>query len=514
MAALDLAVRGGLVVTGNGLGPLRCDIGIRAGRIVALAERIEGAAETLEADGLLVLPGGVDTHCHIEEPQPDGSVSEEEFATASASAFAGGTTSVVSFVPQWKGRGVWERYQDYRARAARAMVDHSFHQIISDPTEEVLEREVPRIVAEGVRSLKVFLTYEPLRLTDDEYLRVLATARRLGCLVTVHCENDAAIRFRIAALLKAGMTAPKCHAWARPPVVEREATHRAIALAEMLDQPIQIFHVSCGEAAEEIARAQARGVKVWGETCPQYLVLTAADMDRPGFEGAKFICSPSPRTAEEQARIWGMIRRGVLDVVSSDHCGFSFEGPRGKRQNGADAPFTAIPNGIPGLAARLPILFSEGVSKGRIDLDAFVRLTATNPARLMGLAPRKGVIAIGADADLALWDPAKRVTLANALMRHAIDYTPYEGIEVTGWPVTVLRRGAVVMQEGAVRAEPGSGRFLPRPPYPFIAPTGRLPDGFDAAPPHAARQDSRSPRTCCPPPPSSPPTTTRRSPGD
>jgi len=182
-----------------------------------------------------------------------------------------------------------------------------------------------------------------------------------------------------------------------------------------------------------------------------------------------------------------MIRRGTLDVISSDHCGFSYEGPHGKRQNGSDVDFTAIPNGIPGLAARLPILFSEGVSKGRIDLDTFVRLTAANPARLMGLAPRKGTIAVGADADLALWDPAKRVTISNALMAHAIDYTPYEGLEVTGWPVATLRRGALVMQDGATLAEPGSGRFLARPPYPFIAPSGALPDGFDAAPPYATR---------------------------
>jgi dihydropyrimidinase len=481
--AYDLTVRGGQVVFGQGLGPLRCDIGIRSGRIAALAESLPPGTETLDADGLLVLPGGIDSHCHIEEVLPEG-VIEENFLTASAACFAGGTTAVVCFVPQWKGQGVWDRYQDARSRAATGMIDHAFHQVITDATEAVLERELPRLVAEGVRSLKVFLTYDPLKLDDDAYLAVLAAARRLGCLVTVHCENDAAIRFRIAALLKAGLTAPKYHAWARPPVVEREATHRAIALAEMLDQPIQVFHVSCAEAAEEIARAQARGVKVWGETCPQYLVLTAADMDRPGFEGAKFMCSPSPRTAEEQGRVWDMIRRGVLDVVSSDHSGWGFEGPRGKRIHGADAPFSAIPNGVPGLAARLPLLFSEGVGKGRITLDEFARLTATNPARLMGLAPRKGAIAIGADADLALWDPAKRVTLTNALMRHAIDYTPYEGMEVTGWPVATLRRGTVVMREGAILAEPGTGRFLARPPYPLIAPRGVLPHGFDAAPPH------------------------------
>ncbi len=203
-------------------------------------------------------------------------------------------------------------------------------------------------------------------------------------------------------------------------------------------------------------------MKVWGETCPQYLTLTADDMDRPGFEGAKFMCSPAPRTKEEHGRVWEMIRRGTLDVVSSDHCGFSYEGPRGKRRNGSDAPFRDIPNGIPGLAARLPILFSEGVAKGRITLDHFVRLTATNPARLFGLAPRKGAIQVGADADLVLWDPRRRQVLTNALMQHAVDYTPYEGLEVTGWPVATLRRGEVVMRDGIVAAEPGSGRFLTR----------------------------------------------------
>ncbi|MBD0270395.1 MAG: dihydropyrimidinase, partial [Acetobacteraceae bacterium] len=235
MAEYDVAVRGGLVA--GPFGVARCDIGVRNGRIAALAERIVDAGRVVEADGLLVLPGGVDAHCHIEEPAPDGTVQEESFATASASAFAGGTTSVVCFVPQWKGEGVLGRYEDYRRRAAAGMLDHAFHQIITDPTDAVLEEEVPRLVADGVRSLKVFLTYDTLRLDDGGFLRVLATARRHGCLVAVHCENDAAIGWRIDALLRAGLTAPKYHAWARPPVVEREATHRAIALAELVDQP-------------------------------------------------------------------------------------------------------------------------------------------------------------------------------------------------------------------------------------------------------------------------------------
>lgn len=460
---LDLAIRGATLVTGEGM--QRADLGIACGRVARIAESITDARRSIDADGLWLLPGGVDSHCHIEEPNPDGTVNEESFETASRSALAGGTTSVVCFVPQWKGQGILARLDDQMRRARAAMIDVAFHQIITDPTDEVVEREIPEAVARGVRSLKVFLTYDEMHVTDAAYIRVLEAAKRHGCLVTVHCENYDAIRDRTAALLAAGHVEPRFHALSRPPVVEREATHRAIALAEMVGTPIQVFHVSCAEAAEEIARAQARGVAVWGETCPQYLTLTAADMDRPGFEGAKYMCSPAPRDAAEHDRVWAMIRRGVLDVITSDHCAFSFEGPHGKRRNGADASFDRIPNGIPGLAARLPLLFSEGVSAGRITPEQFVRLTSTHPAKLMGLWPRKGGLHIGADADAVLWDPKAERTLTNATMQHAIDYTPYEGRRVTGWPKLVLRRGDVVVQDDAVLAKPGSGEYLPRGPY-------------------------------------------------
>lgn len=478
MADFDLVVRGGTVVTGSDT--MRADVGISGGRIAAIADRLDGAA-TLDAGGLLVLPGGVDTHCHIEQLCVTGDADEETWESGSRACLAGGTTSVVTFSAQFKGHGILTPLAEYRRRAARAMVDYSFHQIITDPTDAVIHEEIPRVVAEGIRSLKVFLTYDPMHLDDRQYLRVLAAARRNNAFVTVHCENYEAIGWLTEALLADGRTAPKYHAWSRPTVVEREATHRAIALAELVDQPIQVFHVSCAEVAEEIARAQARGLRVWGETCTQYFVLTAADMDRPGFEGAKFMCSPAPRDAADHAGLWDMVRRGVLDVVSSDHSGWCYEGPRGKRIHGTDAPFRDIPNGVPGLAARLPVLFSEGVAGGRIDLPHFVRLTATNPAKLFGLYPQKGTIAIGADADLALWDATKQVTLTNALMQQAIDYTPYEGRRITGWPVATLRRGEVVMRDGVVQAAPGSGRFLARGPYDMIRPRGVLPNGFDAA---------------------------------
>lgn len=478
MAQYELVIRGGTVVTGTD--SFRADVAVAGGRIAAIGEGLEGAS-TLDASGLLVLPGGVDTHCHIEQLQEGGGADEETWESGSRACLAGGTTSVVSFSTQFKGGGLLAPLAEYRRRAARAMVDYGFHQIITDATDEVVWSEIPQVVSEGVRSLKVFLTYDPLHLDDRAFLRVLAAARRSGALVTVHCENYEAINWRTEALLKDGRTAPKYHAWSRPRMIEREATHRAIALAELVDQPIQVFHVSCSEVAAEIAAAQARGLKVWGETCPQYFTLTAGDMDRPGFEGAKFMCSPAPREAADAEALWQDVRRGTLDVVSSDHSGWSYSGPKGKPVNGLDAPFRDIPNGVPGLTARLPILFSEGVGKGRIDLNTFVRITATNPAKLFGLYPRKGSIAPGFDADIVLWDATRQVTLTNELMQHMMDYTPYEGMQVTGWPVATIRRGEVVMRDGRVQAEPGSGQYLARGSYEMIRPTGRLPDGFDAS---------------------------------
>ena len=485
MEHFDLVVKAGTVVTAADQFP--ADIGIREGRIAALGENLVGA-QTIDATGLLVMPGGVDSHCHIEQLQENGGTDEETWETGSRAALAGGTTSVVSFSTQFKGRPIGPSLAEYRHRATRAMVDHAFHQIITDPTDAVLA-ELPAIVASGVRSFKVFLTYDPLRLDDRQYLRVLAAARRLGCLVTVHCENYDAIAWRTEALLAAGLTAPKYHAWARPPVVEREATHRAIALAELVDTPIQIFHVSCPEAAEEIDRARRRGIKVWGETCPQYMVLSAESMDKPGFEGAKFMCSPAPRDAAATAGLWDAIRMRTLDVVSSDHSGWSFDTPRGKRVNGPRAErgkeepanFRDIPNGVPGLAARMPLLWHHGVNAGHITPSDFVRLTSTRPAEIFGLHPAKGSLMPGADADIVLWDPTRRVTITNALMQHAIDYTPYEGMEVTGWPVTTILRGKVAMQDRHVRAEPSSGRYLAVSPYALAGPTGMLANGFDGS---------------------------------
>ncbi|MFC4166865.1 dihydropyrimidinase [Teichococcus aestuarii] len=477
MPEFDLVIRNGTVATASDV--FQADIGVRDGQVAALARGLGPGAREIEAGGRLVLPGGVDTHTHIEEPRSPPTASADSFASASASAAAGGTTTVICFARQSAARSATDAVAEHMARARRSRIDYAFHIILTDPTPEVLERQLPALVEAGHRSLKIFLTYEGARITDAQALRVLAAGRRLGALVCVHAEHHEMIAFYTEALLAAGLTLPKHHAWAKPMVVERECVHRVCAMAEALDTPVQIFHVSGAESAAEIERAQARGLKVWAETCPQYLVLTADDLDRPGLEGAKFLCSPAPRTVADQEALWEALRRGVLSNVTSDHAPTRYAGPDGKTAFGEDAPFTRIPNGLPGLAARMPLLFSEGVSKGRIDLQTFVAITATNPARLFGLDPRKGSIAVGADADIAIWDPTRKVTLTNALMLHDNDHTPYEGMEVTGWPEVTLVRGVPVVEGGALVGAEGHGQFLPRGPYAMIAPRGVFPTPFN-----------------------------------
>ena len=460
---LDLAIRGGTVVTAADT--MRCDVGIRDGRIVALGEEVGPAARDIDATGRLVLPGGIDSHVHLDQYQGEGIVMADGFRSGTVSAAAGGNTCLIAFALQRRGESLRAAVEAYHAKArGEALVDYGFHLIVTDPSASVLGQELPALVGDGYTSFKVFMTYDDMVLSDRELLDVFAVAKREGALVMVHAEGFDSIRFMADGLEAEGKTAPKFHAAARPETVEREATHRAIALAELAGIPIMVVHVSGRDAIEQIEWARRRGLTVHAETCPQYLVLTADDLDRPGTEGAKFVCSPPPRDAASQAAVWRALEGGAFQTFSSDHCPFRYDDPAGKTGEKARASFRAVPNGIPGVAARLPVLFSEGVVKGRITLQDFVALTSTNHARLYGLYPRKGSIAIGADADIAIWDPERRVTLTQDLMHHGSDYTPYEGLEVTGWPVTTIVRGRVVFDAGRVTAEPGYGAFLPRGP--------------------------------------------------
>ncbi|WP_375459429.1 dihydropyrimidinase [uncultured Enterovirga sp.] len=475
MRALDLVIRGGTVVTGTDA--VLTDVGVSDGLVTAIGRDLGPAEETVDATGMLVMPGGVDSHVHLDQP-PVGAEMCDGFDTGTASAAAGGTTTVVAFAWQTKGSSLLATVADYHQRANQARVDYAFHMTITDPTPTVLKEELPLLVAEGNRSIKIFLTYDGVRVDDAQAIRILAEARRNGALVCVHAEHHDLLAWLTEQLVAAGLTAPKYHPWAKPMVVEREAVHRIIALAEALDVPIQVFHVSGAESAEEIARAQARGLKVWGETCPQYLVLTAEDLDRPDFEGAKFVFGPPARTKADQEALWRYMRRGVIEVVSSDHSPTRFDAT-GKKIAGENAPFHKIPNGIPGLAARLPVLFTEGVSKGRIDVQTFVRLVSTNPARLFGLHPRKGTIAVGSDADVVIFDPHKSVTLTNAAMHHGGDFTPYEGYRTQGYPVATYLRGKLVFDGQEVVGPAGQGRYLARDLYPMIEPLGRFTSPFN-----------------------------------
>jgi dihydropyrimidinase len=469
MPSFDTIIRGGTVATASDT--FSCDIGIKDGRIAALGHDLGEAAQLIDATGRLVLPGGIDSHVHFAQPSGPGIVMADGFETGTRSAAFGGNTTVLPFCVQQKGQTLREALKAYHAEAdGQCYVDVSFHLVIADPTEQVLGQELPALVEDGYTSFKVFMTYEGMALSDMEMLQVMSVARSTGALVMIHAENFDAIRFLVDKLEREGHVAPYYHAISRPIPVEREATHRAISLAELVDVPIMIVHVSNGEAMEEIRRAQAKGMKVYGETCPQYLVLTEKDLDGLNMEGAKYVCSPPPRDKESQEACWRGLETGIFSVFSSDHCPFRYDDPAGKLNPKGRTSFRWVPNGIPGVAARLPILFSEGVSKGRIDLNRFVALSATNHAKTYGLYPKKGTIAVGSDADIAIWDPERTLTLTHDLLKDGSDYTPYEGIEIKGWPVLTMVRGRVVMQDGELRGEKGFGAYLSREKSPYAAP--------------------------------------------
>jgi dihydropyrimidinase len=466
----DTIIRGGTVATEADT--FACDIGIRGEKIAALGDDLGEAAEIVDATGRLVLPGGIDSHVHVAQASAPGIVMADDFESGTRAAAFGGNTMILPFALQERGQSLRQVVKDYHAKAdGRCFLDVSFHIIVSDVNETVLGQELPALVHDGYTSFKVFMTYEGLALSDLEMLNVMAVARDTGALVMVHAENYDAIRFLTDRLERAGKTAPHFHATSRPIPVEREATHRAISLAEIVDVPVMIVHVSSREAMEEIRRAQQKGLKVYGETCPQYLVLTAKDLEGLNMEGAKYVCSPPPRDAESQKACWQGLQQKVFSLFSSDHCPFRYDDTHGKLTPKGRTSFRWVPNGIPGVETRLPILFSEGVKAGRISLNEFVALTATNHAKTYGLYPRKGTIAVGSDADLAIWDTERRTVITQKLMHHGTDYTPYEGLAVTGWPVSTMVRGRFVVRDGVLVGEK-RGRYLSREKSPLAAPRG------------------------------------------
>jgi dihydropyrimidinase len=459
MAEFEVVVRNGTVVTASDI--MQCDIGIRGGQIVALGANLAQGAREVDASGKIVTPGGVEGHCHLAQMTASGIRSADGFESGSISAAFGGTTTIIPFACQDKGQPSMRKVvDDYHKEAdGNSIIDYAFHLIISEPNANMFGQELPSLVREGYTSIKIYMTYASRKISDWEVLDVLDFARREGAMIMVHAENDDTINWLTDKLVQAGKTGPKYQPHAHTTIVEREATHRAIALAETVDVPILIVHVSGGDAVEQIDWARRRGLKIYAETCPQYLFLTADDFDRHHCEGAKFMCTPPPRDKANQEVIWRNLATGLFAVFSSDHAPYRFD-ETGKLFNGPSPVFNKIPYGIPGIELRMPLLFSEGVGKGRIDINQFVALTATNAAKLYGLYPRKGTIAIGSDADLALWDADREVDVTASMLHDNAGYTPYEGMKLKGWPVTVISRGDVICDEGKLTAKPGRGQFL------------------------------------------------------
>jgi dihydropyrimidinase len=429
------------------------------------------------AQGRLVTPGGVDPHAHVEQRSGMGLMNADSFESAHASALHGGTTTVMSFAAQARGQGLADTVAAYWALAERgAMADHAFHIIVSDPDVPGLEDDVADLADAGYRTLKLFTTYA-IGLGDAAILRLMSLARDHGMMVCVHAETDAILAEATGRLLARGLTRPKHHALAHPRMAEVEAVERICRFAEFLDAPTMMFHISTAEGVAAVRAARARGAPVAAETCPHYLFQTAAVLDRPGMEGAKWMCSPPQRTEADQSALWEGLADGTLALVSSDHAPYRFDAS-GKLAAGPEAPFPAIANGLPGLETRLPLMFDAMVSRGRLGPEAFARLTATAAADLYGLT-RKGRIAPGADADLVIWDPARRHRYGADDLHDNSGYNPWEGTEVTGWPETVILRGQVAVQDGRLLAAPGSGRMVPRPAC-GLRPTGRRAPELDA----------------------------------
>ena len=456
----DTTIRGGRICTVRD--SVDADIGINAGVIAAIAPSLPAGREDINARGRWVLPGGIDSHCHVEQLSGMGVMCADDFYSATVSAAFGGTTTIVPFAAQHREMLIPQVVADYAALARdKAVIDYGFHLILANPDEQALTVDLPQAIRDGITSLKVYMTYDRLKLDDHQLLDVMSVADREGALVMVHAENHDMIRWIARRLIDLGHVAPKYHAVAHDPLAETEATQRAIALARLIDVPVLIVHVAGAETVQVIRAARALGAQVHAESCPQYLFLTAEDIDLPGVEGAKFCCSPPPRDAASQEAVMAGLIDGTLAVYSSDHAPYRFDAS-GKLPYGDATKFKDMANGVPGIELRLPLLFSEGVMSGRMSVQTFVAVTATNHAQMYGLAPRKGDIVVGADADIALWNPGREVTVSAGMLHDDVGYTPYEGRVLKGWPELVLSRGRVVVRDNQLQVERGSGQYLRR----------------------------------------------------
>jgi len=460
-------IKGGTVVTASDT--FAADVLIEGEQIVAVGQGLSGNT-VIDASGAYVIPGGIDVHTHLDMPF-GGTVSSDDFFTGQRAAAFGGTTMHIDFAIQPRGATLRETLDLWHAKAnGKAVIDYGFHVAITDLPDSVLD-EMPRCVEYGATSMKLFMAYKGALQVDDMTLfRAMQQAARHRLLIMVHAENGDAIDVLIREAVAAGQLAPKYHALTRPPELEAEATARAVRLAEVAGAPLYVVHLTNAGALEAVRLARARGGagQIFAETCTQYFFFTKDDLAREGFEGARWVCSPPFRSPHDQEALWQGVADNALQVVSTDHCPFWFQGgiegrPAGK-ELGRES-FAKIPNGCPGIEERIMLLYTYGVRAGRISLNRWVELCCTNPARLFGCYPRKGTLTPGADADIVVWDPEARRTLSAASLHQRTDYTLYEGWEVTGAPRVVLSRGRVIVEGDAWTGEAGAGRFVHRAPF-------------------------------------------------
>jgi dihydropyrimidinase len=455
---MSVLIKGGRIVTATE--DVVGDVYVEDERITTIGESLDVQADrVIDATGKYVLPGCVDPHTHLDMPF-GGTVTIDDFTSGQTAAAFGGTTCHVDFCIQGKGQTFADALEAWHAkRDGKAIIDSGFHIAVTDLAEGGSLEELATLPDQGVTSYKLFMAYKGALMVDDETLfKVMEVAADTGALVMVHAENGDAIDVLVKQALAAGNTAPHFHALTRPPELEGEATNRAIQLAHVAGCPLYVVHVSCKDAADPIMTAREKGWNVWGETCTQYFFVDYTFLERPDFEGAKYVYTPPPRPKQHQEVLWNAVRTDVLSAISTDHCAFLWDG---QKTMGRD-DFSKIPNGGPGLEDRLRMIHHFGVGAGRISLNRMVELLATNPAKLFGLYPRKGTVAVGADADIVLFDPQKRTTITAAAQHSKSDYNLYEGTEVVGDVETVLIRGTVVVDDGGLKVEPGFGEHVAR----------------------------------------------------
>ena len=451
---MDLIIRNGTIVTATET--YQADIGIKDGVITLIGQGIEGD-EIIDATDKYVLPGGVDVHVHLQMTIGD-ITSSDDFTTGTIAAACGGTTTIIDFIDPQPGQSLHQAVADRRSQAdGRTAIDYGLHLTATNAYPETLA-EIEELASAGYTSLKLYTTYPALMVNDDQMLNLMAAAATCGILPIVHAENHWVIEYLKQKLLAEGKTEPRYHPRSRPPLAEAEAANRVIALAQLTECPVYLAHLTCRESLEVVQRYQAQGQHVYGEVCTHHLILSEDEYERPGFEGAKFVLSPPLRDKSNWEPLWQALADGTLQAISTDHCPWNFATHKQRGRN----DFTQIPNGAPGIETRLPLIYHFGVSQGRLSMNKFVELVSAAPARLFGLSPRKGTIAVGSDADLVIFDPRQERTLTTENLHMNVDYSPYEHITVRGYPVMTIAGGKVIVKDNEFVGQVGAGGFLER----------------------------------------------------